>query len=184
MRTLQKSREKLLGPNPPPDQLNDWHLTFLFFIVDKPAYHGADSAALLPRCMQNIIHKAFSALGRAKRWFGTGWVEMKWSPLNQFHLDSFLHSIPPNYPSFLSPPPQTVHISWLFPWMGGTVLTSILHVASCLLSSYNCRPIVVIQLLSSNCRPQVTAIVVIDIAAINVGSGGIITINRHHVLLW
>ncbi len=36
---------------PPPEKLYNWHPTFLFFIVNKCAYHGTDSAALLPGCM-------------------------------------------------------------------------------------------------------------------------------------
>ncbi len=59
-------------------------------------------------------------------------------------LTLFWGFIPLNHPSLLSPPPQTVHISWLLPWMEGTALESVLHVAGCPLPSRCCCPIVVV----------------------------------------
>ncbi len=63
----------------------------------------------------------------------------------------------------------------MLPWIGGAALASILHVAGHPLPSHCHHPIVVVQLSSSNCRPQIAAVVFIDIIAIVVG-GGIIAI--------
>ncbi len=105
-------------------------------------------------------------------------VEWRWNDLHSINSTLTLSwgSIPPICLSLLSPPPQTVHISWLLPWMGGAALASILHVAGHPSPSHHCRPIVVVQLQWLNCCPWITAIVVIDIVAISGGSGGIITI--------
>jgi hypothetical protein len=53
---------------------------------------------------------AFAALGWVEGWFGINWVEIHWSPLNQFHLDSFLRFYPPKLPlSFVSSSPNCPH---------------------------------------------------------------------------
>ncbi len=43
----------------------------------------------------------FAPLGWAEGLFGIDWVEFSWSPLNQFHLNSFLRFYPPKLPLFL-----------------------------------------------------------------------------------
>jgi hypothetical protein len=55
--------------------------------------------------------------------------------------------------------------------MGGAALASVLHIAGHPLPSHCCHPIVVIQLLSSNCRPQITTVIFIDIVIVGSGSG-------------
>jgi hypothetical protein len=54
--------------------------------------------------------------------------------------------------------------------MGFATLASVLHFAGRLSPSHCCPPIIVVQLHSSYPRPQIAAVIVIDIAA--VGSGG------------
>ncbi len=81
---------------------------------------------------------------------------------------------PPNCPSLLSPPPQTVHISWLLPWMSGAALASVLYVVGRPRPSHCCCPIIVVQLPLSYRHHENTAVVVIDMVAIGSG-GGIIT---------
>jgi hypothetical protein len=55
---------------------------------------------------------AFATLGWAEGWFGVDWMEINWSPLNQyqFHLDSFLRFYPPKLPlSLISTSPNCPH---------------------------------------------------------------------------
>ncbi len=103
------------------------------------AHHGANSAALLPGWICRIDSCAFAAMGWADGWFG---IDIEWRSIDLHLINAvltlFRGSIPPNCPSLLSPPPQTVHISWLLPWMGGAALASVLHVAGCPLPSQCC----------------------------------------------
>ncbi len=137
------------------------------------AHHGANSAALLPGCMRNSVHLPL--------WGGQRVVlkMIEWRSNDLHSINSisthFWVSIPPNHPSFLSPPPQTVHISWLLPWIGGAALASILHVAGCPSPSHCRHPIVVVQLPLSYCRPWNAHVIIIDIIAVGSG-GGIVTI--------
>jgi hypothetical protein len=55
--------------------------------------------------------------------------------------------------------------------MGGAALASVLHVAGHPLPSHLCHPIVIVQSLSSYCRPHNAAVVVIDIVSIGSGRG-------------
>ncbi len=59
--------------------------------------------------------------------------------------------------------------------MGGAALASILHVTGRPLPSHRCCPIVIFQLLSSNCHPWIAVVVVINIVAVG-RSGGIMIV--------
>jgi hypothetical protein len=59
--------------------------------------------------------------------------------------------------------------------MGGAALASVLHVAGHPSPSHCCRPIILVQLPSSNHRPQSAAVVFINSVADN-GGGGIIAV--------
>ena len=101
------------------------------FIINKHAFYVVPIAQPHSQDTCGIGSGPFSALGWPEGWFGIDWVEMKWSPPHRLHLDIFCHSFPQNLPSLPSSSPQTAHISWLLPRMGGTGLVSVLHVAGC-----------------------------------------------------
>ena len=105
----------LCGPKTPPKQLNDWHPSFLFFVVNKHAYHGANRTALPPGYMWNNFE--WFSVGLAESWFGIDQMEIKWSPLNCLLLELLCLCCPisQNPPSVSSPFPKTLHISWLLP---------------------------------------------------------------------
>ncbi len=64
--------------------------------INKCVYHGADSAAILLEHMRNrFLCVCCSGGGRRLLW---NWLSGDQSPLNQFHLDSFLSFCPPKLP--------------------------------------------------------------------------------------
>ena len=113
------TRYVLCGPKPPPKQLNDWHPSFLFFVVNKHAYHGANRIALPPRIYVEQLRVVFCGVGRKLIWNWSNGDQMISTKLPRPHLEllCLCHpiSISQNPPSVSSPFPKTLHISWLLP---------------------------------------------------------------------
>jgi hypothetical protein len=127
---------------PPPEKLNNWQLTFLFFIVNKCAYHGANSAALLPESMQNRFPCVYRpGVGGRLIWI---WLSgYQWISTQSIPPRLFSEVLSPKSPLSLVSSSPNCHISWLLLCMDGAALARILHVAGCPSPSHRCCPIVV-----------------------------------------
>ena len=195
-----------------PSQPTEWltHNLPLFYNINKHAYHGANSAALLPGSMWNKFQCFFcSGVDRKLIWNWLSGDEV--IPTKLPPPWPFCCLFPQNCPSISSPSPQTVDVSWLLHRMGGAALTNFLTATGCpswFNYHHNHHPIFIIMMslllslplpsttLLLSPSPLLLLIVVVDIVIIAILAVGVaditvaiiavanMTSSLHHCCTW